>query len=61
MKPNNIYRITIDGDNPRQYHLHSRWLAEVYLQTYRQMGKQVSIEQLVDGFWQPLQVYYTGA
>ncbi|AGL02723.1 hypothetical protein [Desulfoscipio gibsoniae] len=54
MKSDSQYRLTISGDNPRQYHLHSRWLAELYLQTYRQMGKMICIEKLVEGLWQPV-------
>ncbi len=53
MKLNNIYRLTISGANQRQYHLYSRWIAELYLQTYRQMGKKIYLEQLIDGLWQP--------
>ncbi|WP_165608285.1 hypothetical protein [Desulfoscipio geothermicus] len=51
------FRLTIGGEgNLRQYHLHSRWLAEVYVQTYLRLGKPVNIEQLVNGCWQPANI-----
>ncbi|MBF7083756.1 hypothetical protein IT084_12310 [Desulfallas sp. Bu1-1] len=56
MKQNTIFRLTIGGDSPRQYHLQSRWVVEIYIQTYRQIGKQVNLEQLVDGIWQPASI-----
>jgi hypothetical protein len=56
MKPNNTYRLTINGDIPRQYHLYSRWVVELYLQTYQQLGKKIYLEQLIDGLWQSVQL-----
>lgn len=54
MKLNTVYRLTISGDiGLRQYHLHSRRVVEVYLQTYLALGKQIDLEQLVDGIWEP--------
>lgn len=57
MKINSVYRITITGaDGLRQYHLHSWWLAELYLQTYKHLGKTTNLEQLIDGLWQPANI-----
>lgn len=56
MEQNTVYRLTVGGDNPRQYHLQSRWVVEIYIQTYRRMGKQVNLELLVDGAWQPVTI-----
>jgi len=57
MKQNLAFRLTVgDEGSPRQYHLHSRWLAELYVQTYLRLGKQVNIEQLVNGCWQPVNI-----
>jgi len=52
MKHKPVYRLTIgDAENRRQYHLQSRWVLQIYVQTYVNMGKKISIEQLIDGTW----------
>jgi len=54
MQFNKAYRLTINGEGEnRQYHLYSRWLVQIYIQTYQNLGKQISIEQLIDGLWTP--------
>ncbi len=54
MKTHTAYRITIGGDTPRQYHLQSRHVAALYVQTYLYLGKKINLEQLVDGLWKPV-------
>ncbi|MFA7467477.1 MAG: hypothetical protein WCY82_04320 [Desulfotomaculaceae bacterium] len=50
----NTYRITIGGNMPRQYHLQSRRVTAIYIQTYLQLGKQINLELLIDGLWKPV-------
>lgn len=54
MQGNTTYRVTVNGDSFRQYHLHSRRVAAIYAQTYLKLGKHINVEQLVDGFWKPV-------
>lgn len=51
MKTRTAYRITIGGDTPRQYHLQSRQLTALYVETFLRLGKKINLEQLVDGLW----------
>jgi len=57
LKLNTAYRLIVGGEGERrEYHLYSRWLVQIYVQTYIALGKQINAEQLVDGFWQPAAV-----
>jgi len=54
VKTNTTYRITIGGNMPRQYHLQSRRVTAIYIQTYLQLGKKINLELLIDGLWKPI-------
>lgn len=57
MQQNTAFRLTVGGaDGLRQYHLHSRWVVKIYVQTYLQLGKYIRLEQLIDGLWQPANI-----
>lgn len=57
MKLGTAYRLTVSGkDERRQYHFHSKSVADVYVQTYLKLGKQISFEKLVDGLWKPVSI-----
>jgi len=56
MQTNTTYRITIGGDMPRQYHLQSRRVTAIYVQTYLHLGKKINLEQLVNGLWKPVSI-----
>jgi|GEM_PF-1501818 len=54
MKTRTAYRITVGGEIPRQYHLQSKRVTALYVQTYLHLGKKINLEQLVDGLWKSL-------